>query len=73
MTKKDIYVLVFLILLVSSGLFYWFQWRPSRIRMECTKIVAETTIELTKLNRIFPTLQEQDKSYNDCLHGKGIK
>lgn len=32
---KNILIIIFVSLIFLSGLFYWFQWRPSEIRKNC--------------------------------------
>jgi len=30
-------ILIIIILAILGGAFYWFQWRPSQIRKECSR------------------------------------
>jgi len=34
---KQYWLIIVIVLVVFGGLFYWFQWRPSQIRKECSK------------------------------------
>ncbi len=38
---KKLIVMMFVLVIVSGGLFYWFQWRPSEIRKECVRVTIE--------------------------------
>ncbi|MFH1231154.1 MAG: hypothetical protein V1709_06615 [Planctomycetota bacterium] len=39
---------VLLLLFVSGGLFYWFEWRPSQIRKEAVEVAIEKARNLYK-------------------------
>lgn len=53
------------VLLIISGLFYWFQWRPSEIRKECSKNFTQGYLS-SRLS-ISPS-----EKYQKCLHEKGL-
>jgi hypothetical protein len=52
---------IFIPLLVF--LFYWYEWRPSKIRQDCDSIAW----------RISGDFDEYDWKYSQCLHNKGLK
>lgn len=69
MVKKIILILIGITLVVSS--FYWFQYRPSRIRIECSKISSEKIVD-----RHVTSGLEFEAGYNAyysmCLNSKGF-
>jgi hypothetical protein len=34
---KQYWAIIIIIVVIVFGLFYWFQWRPSHIKIECYK------------------------------------
>lgn len=59
---------VILILGIVSGWFYWFEWRPSQIKKECSKTYSYISLKLPGLsNKLTP-----DEKYQRCLHDKGL-
>jgi hypothetical protein len=59
-----ILIVLFLILVpVLSFLFYWFEWRPSKIRAECDAIAWDKTVGY----------EDYDWKYEQCLHNKGLR
>lgn len=88
MKKKHIIIAV-CIMLFSSLFFYWFEWRPSDIRYNCTLIAKKNAILVSK-KRVemdkFATDFEKDavqqgmykdsdreKYYQDCLREEGLE
>jgi len=64
MKTKEILVAIVVLLLVTA-LFYWFQWRPAKIRSYCDwKVRSKTNWRVTK---------SYNEKYNSCLHEKGLK
>ena len=58
---------VFFSLSIVAAFFYWFQWRPTQIKRECSQKVstaAKKTINVT--------FQEMNGAYEFCLHEKGL-
>ena len=56
---------LFAFFLLLIGWFYWFQYRPSKIRSYCDRAAREKTDwRVTKF---------YDADYDACLHEKGIK
>ena len=80
---KKIYVIIgtLLLLVVLSGVFYWFQWRPDKIRRDCSKFpdiitTTSTSIDNTKDSIWGEGSNKNTKSsnlYTDCLHKNGLK
>lgn len=62
--KKKI-SLILLGFFLLCGWFYWFQWRPAKIRSYCDwKAKSKSYWKVTK---------NYDANYNSCLHEKGLK
>jgi len=60
-----------LVFLLFIGWFYWFQWRPTRIRSYCAKEVATM---LSGSDRTITNFQKTyDLFYESCLNQKGLK
>jgi len=59
-------LLVILIVFVSS-IFYWYEWRPSQIRIECWEKV-KTVGSNAKLSVL-----DTERLLNICLVGEGLK
>lgn len=74
MTKenKNQMMLILIGLLLLTGWFFWFQWRPVAIRTNCHKWIVDLPGEVEGLRS-----DGQIKSYNAlfdrCLHEKGLK
>jgi len=82
--KKEIIFITIVIFVLSGGYFYWYQLRPSKIRIECKKYVSNTGFNITSeseraslnwdMNKI--NAAEREKSdwwYKDCLNENGLK
>lgn len=78
--KKLLLILIFLSFLISAW-FYWFQYRPSRIRSECqisTGIFSSNLLKSNSNNGYVSTqtsayLDNQGKLfYESCLHKNGL-
>lgn len=81
--SKNMFIFLSLIV-IGSGLFYWYEWRPSEIRKKCNGIAVEDA------KRIFAKKAEMDSSkqeaagremyskddytfaYGKCLASKGL-
>ncbi len=66
---KEYWVIILLISLMSGGLFYWLEWRPAKIRIDCaSKMHKATPSELgaDKINGTF------DEMLTLCLFKAGI-
>lgn len=81
LTKKNKNVLLTIVgvAIIAGGLFYWFQWRPSEIRKECSKIALDGAIKEHKSDYPYETRTGiySNKAYNSyydiCLQRKGLK
>ena len=60
-------ILVFVALL--GGAFYWLEWRPSQIRIECANNMHKATASELGSDKINGTFDEMLKL---CLYKKGI-
>lgn len=45
---KKIHPLIYLALFLSTGWFYWFQWRPANIRKLCYRQAKTNAVDLYK-------------------------
>ena len=76
---------ILMILLIGSGLFYWYEWRPARIRRECSEVAAQAAIELMKMkaeiSKRYRQFAEKDlflkddmeAYYKECLRKRGLE
>jgi len=83
MKKKNIFLLicvVLIILILSSG-FYWYEFRPTKIRKECNSTAVEGAKELAKptgsgLDKLLLgdkySVEDYEKIYLECLRSKGL-
>lgn len=61
------------LLVILSGLFYWFQYRPAEIRKQCIAVAREAMKNsigyeiVTDANTV-----KGNKAYNDCLVENGL-
>jgi len=60
--KNTILLLVFIVLVASS--FYWFEYRPTKIRSYCDYQATGDSIKLDGGYQFY---------YDKCLHEKGLK
>jgi len=67
--KKEIILIIGIILILIAGLFYWFQIRPSQIRKTCHK----EAIELASLEEGFDDATAYyDTWFEVCLNREGL-
>ena len=70
--KNPVIVLAVVTLLIFSGWFYWFQYRPSQIRSDCAAS-ALARIELRKGEISIESAQDlYNLYYNQCLGSMGL-
>lgn len=63
--------LLFLLIIILIGWFYWFQYRPAQIRENC----ATQTIERIKekdMNTLSLAKKAYDTLYSSCLNSHGL-
>jgi hypothetical protein len=65
---KQFWLLILGILLILGGVFYWYEYRPSKIRMECNEY-ADKRSKDGNLN----DAERYVFRYNFCLSEKGLK
>lgn len=58
-------VIVFVSIVVLSGLFYWYEMRPSQIRRSCD--------EVARGKNTAHTYEQYDAYYTGCLHQMGLE
>lgn len=68
MKKSLIIIATIFILLLLTGGFYWFEYRPAQIRKDCTQRVYD--IKYFRGGLVVEP--EQIRTYNQCLHEKGL-
>ena len=68
-SKAFVISIVFLIVL---GLYFWFEWRPSNIKKECSYIAKEKAIE--KGGRTDGKYRDEDREvyYKWCILERGL-
>ena len=54
------------VVLLFSGLFYWFQWRPSQMKKACFKKTQDKVKMISSQSSVVRTY------YDMCLHEKGL-
>lgn len=68
--------------LLIAGWFYWFQYRPTQIRQECSRERAEISeevknkaeedgVSLSREDTLYFT-KRLDSKYTVCLHSRGL-
>jgi len=60
-----IYLVAGVLLLLITGAFYWYEWRPTQIKKECSRI-SQSTYRLDSFG-LTP-----DERYKNCLRSKGL-
>ncbi|MFA5124748.1 MAG: hypothetical protein WC473_02905 [Patescibacteria group bacterium] len=73
---KQYWIIILLMVIVGGGLFYWFQWRPTQIRKDCSVKVMQinTNGGLDQAFEEFKQLeQDYDNNYKKCLRDNGIE
>lgn len=80
-------IIIPLVVLLIAGWFYWFQYRPSRVKQLCTKSAAESFKHafdsadsrddnpndgLVDSDDIQRFRKNMDQNYDLCLHSKGL-
>lgn len=68
-TKLSLLIII-MILSISSFLFYWFQWRPSNIRMSCSE---EALNSFKDVRPAADTDLYRNNFYRECLTTHGLK
>ena len=69
--NKNRVLLILLALFMISSWFYWFQYRPTKIRQYCHRWIVDLPGEVE-------LYYERDRAeysalYDSCLHEKGLK
>ncbi|KKU47276.1 MAG: hypothetical protein UX68_C0041G0005 [Parcubacteria group bacterium GW2011_GWA2_46_9] len=68
---KQYWTIILVVLIFSGGLFYWFQWRPSSIRRECSWV--QRHINAVQAQPAIPPKSQQEllAAYQKCKNDKG--
>lgn len=61
---------VIIIVLFIDGIFYWYEWRPSQIRKECTRVI---NLQNSGFGGVGKSVAEKEKNYEDCLREYGLE
>jgi len=76
---------ILMILLIGSGLFCWYGWRPARIKKECSEAATQAAVKLMKTKaeilKQYRQFAEKDlflkddmeTYYKECLRKRGLK
>ena len=74
-SKSDvIFASVLVAIFLSVGWFYWFQWRPSEIRKECSQVREEYLDRISEDGKIYQSdIKFAEFRYERCLNDKGLK
>lgn len=69
--KKIYFIIIIITILTGSLLFYWYELRPAKIRIQCTEeinnkgIVQKVEYNKEPLKKVY--------DYNECLQRNGLK
>ena len=68
--------IIFIIVIITSGLFYWYEYRPSEIKKECFRGAVDFTHEAFEKEDSKGSLEEFKKAYDlfyiNCLRKNGL-
>ena len=65
--KKEVLLLVGVALIIFGVLFYWYGYRPSKIKQECARISTQIDSKDSKLEP-----QKQEYMYDICIKARGL-
>lgn len=75
--KREVLIvfIVFLLIAVAGGWFYWYQWRPAEARKECEAVRSEYTKKNIAGSEVSinNAIKLMETKYENCLHEKGLK
>lgn len=63
-------IVIFLLIIIALGIFYWFQLRPASIRSECNQWIIDQPGEVNL--RTDSGRKKYEAQYSFCLHDKGL-
>ena len=63
---KEYKYIIIIALLLSGFIFYWYEYRPTKIRTKCFDTVHEV------LKGKNPSSEDYNFGYNLCLHSRGL-
>lgn len=69
---KEYKVIIILVLIIISGAFYWYEYKPTKIKERCS---AEAHLDRRAVRISNEKLRQEfvDRYYNDCLMRFGLK
>ena len=75
---KKIILIIIVIVLIGAGLFHWFEYRPIKIRQECTAKVNEWFEKIKEMGidnweNADATIRVYELNYFRCLRERGLK
>lgn len=72
--------LLAILVVLISGIFYWYEWRPSRIMIGCNNealLQASGRMDREDMDRIYGQFKYSQKEYESyfdiCLKNKGLE
>ncbi len=72
---RNLKLITFLLILILATIFYWFQWRPSNIKKDCSGFAERMAADAVRSGMDFYSSQRialYDNTYNTCLHTQGL-
>ncbi|PIP31957.1 hypothetical protein COX24_00880 [bacterium (Candidatus Gribaldobacteria) CG23_combo_of_CG06-09_8_20_14_all_37_87_8] len=68
-------ILLIIVLAVLGGVFYWYEWRPSQIRIRCNDSAFNSSMASTDASSYTQNgrMELKDKFYKDCLRYEGLE
>ena len=71
--KKEYWILI-IILILLSGSFYWFSWKPTEMRKKCFQESDNVKTLMIKARKSDEEINYiVDSIYEDCLKSHGLK
>ena len=67
-------ITVLILVIILGGIFYWFEWRPSQIRKNCTNLVSnQKGFNAQKFaDELSGKIYFDETAYKKCLRENGI-
>lgn len=67
--------LLFILIISIFSTFYWYEWRPSRIRVECNDSAFRSSMESQDESSYTQSgrMDLKNKFYEDCLRYNGLE
>lgn len=72
MGRKQYFGIIFLLILIVSAIFYWYEYRPSKIRTTCFN-ESNTTLSNDTSSSLAAGLLGRELKYEYCLKKNGLE